>query len=87
MDVEAAGPIAATIAGDGLYLRRAQALLAARAELFQTYAQACPPRPVRRAAVAGPPSGRGGVAVRATGRQLVLPLPRERTRRRPRMVR
>ena len=83
MDMQASGPIDAGAVVDGPYLRRAQALLATRAELF-VVAQT---RSVRLAGAAGPPQNRAGDAVRSGGRQLSLPLPRERGRRRARMVR
>ena len=70
MDTQTSGGEDVGLPGDGPYLRRAQALLAARAELF----------------VAGPPQDRAATLARP-GRQLRLPLPRERTRRRATMVR
>jgi hypothetical protein len=83
MDTETSGPVEADIAGDGLYLRRAQALLAARSELFLR-------GPVRSPRLGGPTrpaKDRAGSLLRQAGRQLTLPLPRERSRRRARMVR
>jgi hypothetical protein len=83
MDAERAAPIDTTAAGDGPYLRRAQELLAARGELFV----AGPGRSVRLAGIAGPPQDRAASNIRQASRQLTLPLPRQHTRRRPRMVR
>jgi hypothetical protein len=82
MDGETAAPIEAEIAGEGPYLRRAQALVTTRSELFLR-------GPVRSAwvNVAGPPEDRARSPLRQAGRQLTLPLPRERARRRARMVR
>jgi hypothetical protein len=83
VDTETPGPVEADIAGEGPYLRRARALLAARSELFLR-------GPVRSAllgGIAGPPNDRAGSLFRQASRQLTLPLPRERTRRRARMVR
>jgi hypothetical protein len=82
MDMQASGPVDAGAVVDGPYLRRAQALLASRAELFA----GAQTRSVRLAGVAGPPQNRAGGGVRPGGRQLTLPLPRERGRRRARMV-
>jgi hypothetical protein len=82
MDMQVSGPVDAGAVVDGPYLRRAQALLATRAELFASVQT----HPVRLAGVAGPPRNRGGTGVRPGGRQLTLPLPRERGRRRARMV-
>ncbi len=67
---------------DGSYLRRAQALMAARVELFATI----PAGSTRVAATLT--SKRDGVAMRErrAGRQLSLPLPRDRRRRRARML-
>ena len=83
MDTERVASIGAAAAVDGPYLRRAQELLAARAELFL----AGPGRSSRPAGVAGPPQNRAGSNLRQASRQLTLPLPRQRPRRRPRMVR
>lgn len=83
MDMEASGSLDAGAVVDEPYLRRAQALLATRAELFagaQTHR-------ARLAGVSGPPLTQAGVGVRPGGRQLTLPLPRERGRRRARMMR
>jgi len=82
MDTQTSGGEDVGLPGDGPYLRRAQALLAARAELFV----AGPARSVRLAGIAGPPQDRAATLARP-GRQLRLPLPRERTRRRATMVR
>ena len=83
MNTETPDALDGTVAGEGQYLRRAQAMLAARAELFR----AVPARSVRLAGIAGPPRDRAGSLLRQVSRQLTLPLPRERTRRRARMVR
>jgi hypothetical protein len=83
MDADRAAPIDTAAAGDGPYLRRAQELLAARGELFL----AGPGRSVRLAGIAGPPQDRAASKLRQASRQLTLPLPRQHTRRRPRMVR
>lgn len=83
MDTDAAASMDAAVAGDGPYLRRAQALVAARAELFLVRAA----RPARLASVAGPARDRAESLPRHTSRQLALPLPRDRPRRRLRMVR
>jgi hypothetical protein len=68
--------------GQGSYLWRAQALLAARAELFAA--------PSRQPAGIAPPAGvrpdRRLVRDPGAARQLSLPLPRERRRRRARML-
>jgi len=82
MDTEAAPHIDTASGGDGLYLRRAQALLAERAELFA----ARPARSGRLAGSAGPSQRRADSPPRRASRQLTLPLPRDRTRRRLRMV-
>jgi hypothetical protein len=83
MDMQASGPIDAGAVVDGPYQRRAQALLATRAELFVP-AQA---RSVRLVGIPGPPRDRTPSGARQGGRQLTLPLPRERGRRRARMIR
>lgn len=80
MDIETTAAIDPAAAGEGHYLRRAQALLAARAELF-------PAGPARLAGIAGPPQGRPAAGFRRNTRQLTLPLPREKARRRARMMR
>ncbi|MGA8361248.1 MAG: hypothetical protein WB807_01945 [Candidatus Dormiibacterota bacterium] len=82
MDSETAAPVEAEIAGEGPYLRRARALVTSRSELFLR-------GPARSAwlNVAGPPEDRERSPLRQAARQLTLPLPRERTRRRARMVR
>jgi len=82
MDTERSGS-ADSVSVEGAYLRRAQAMLAAREELFL----AGPERSLRLAGVAGPPQDRAGSHVRPRSRQLSLPLPRERIHRRARMVR
>jgi hypothetical protein len=82
MDTQASGGADLAIAGDGPYLRRAQALLAARAELFVAGAG----RSMRLVGLAGSPQDQAPVLTRR-GRQLTLPLPREQRRRRARMVR
>jgi hypothetical protein len=82
MDTERSGSVDA-VSGEGAYLRRAQALLAARGELFL----AGPARSLRLAGVDGPPQDRASSRLRQGSRQLSLPLPRERIRRRARMVR
>ncbi|MFZ0180356.1 MAG: hypothetical protein WAL84_10885 [Candidatus Dormiibacterota bacterium] len=83
MDTDTAAPIDTAAADDGPYLRRAQELLAARGDLFL----AGPGRSVRLAAVSGPPRDRAASKLRHASRQLMLPMPRQPTRRRPRMVR
>jgi hypothetical protein len=80
MDTETRGAIDPAGTAEGPYLRRAQALLAARGELFLSGAG-------RLAGTAGPPQDRPGSGFRRAGRQLTLPLPREKARRRARMVR
>lgn len=82
MDTDRAAPIDTAAAGDGPYLRRAQELLAARGELFL----AGPGRSVSLAGIACPPQDRAA-KLRQASRQLTLPLPRQHSRRRPRMVR
>ncbi|MHB8538133.1 MAG: hypothetical protein ACYDCS_08950 [Candidatus Dormibacteria bacterium] len=67
------------VPAEGAYLRRAEALLAARAELFVAGS-------ARRGGIAGAPEDRAVTLVRPASRQLTLPLPRERGRRRARMV-
>lgn len=83
MDRDTAASIDTAVAGEEPYLRRAQALLAARAELFLARSA----RPPRLAGVAGPSQDRAGSLPRQASRQLTLPLPRDRTRRRLRIVR
>jgi hypothetical protein len=69
---------------DGLYLRRAEALMARRAELFTT----APMRSLQQAAAGGAGQQERPQGTRRTGgRQLSLPIARERGRRRARMVR
>jgi hypothetical protein len=82
MDTETPGAVEADIASEGPYLRRAQALLAARSELFLRG----PVRSARISGISGPPKERGESLLRQASRQLTLPLPRERNRRRARMV-
>jgi hypothetical protein len=77
MDIETGTVSGAAAADEGSYVRRAQSLLAGRAELF-----AIAPSRVTRAP--GPPQRQPG---RASGRQLALPLPRMRGGRRATMVR
>jgi hypothetical protein len=83
METDASRPVEAGIAGDGPYLRRARALLAARAELFLVTST----RSARLAGIAGPPQEGQEAHFRLPSRQLTLPLPRERSRRRARMMR
>ena len=82
MDTTASGSVD-DVTGEGAYLRRAQALLATRAELFL----AGPARSMRLAGIPGPPQDGGGALLRRRSRQLTLPLARERTRPRARMER
>ena len=82
MDMQTPGAVDAGAVVDDTYVLRAQALLATRAELFIP-AQA---RSVRLAGAGGPPQDRTGSEFRPRGRQLTLPLPRARGRRRARMV-
>jgi hypothetical protein len=82
MDTDPAASIDTAVAAEGPYLRLAQTLLAERAELFLPR----PARSVRPAGVTGPPQDRAGSLPRRAGRQLTLPLPRDRSRRRLRMV-
>jgi hypothetical protein len=79
MDTDRSGSVDAG-AGEGAYLRRAQTLLAARGELFVIV-------PARSQELAGPPNDRSGSLFRQVGRQLTLPLPRDRAGRRARMMR
>jgi hypothetical protein len=83
MDEETATPAPEVAGSDGTYLRRAQALMAARAELFV----ALPPSVPRFAAIAVARRERVTSRDRPDGRQLSLPLPRERRRRQARMLR
>jgi hypothetical protein len=83
MDTEQPDGVDAESAGDGPYLRRAKALIAARADLFRTG----PQRSAWLAGVSGPPQDRPTGLARKASRQLSLPLPRERQRRRARMMR
>jgi hypothetical protein len=68
---------------DGSYLRRAQTLLAARAELFTTHPVSSP----RFAGLVIARRDRVTARDRTRARQLSLPLPRDRGRRRARMLR
>ncbi|MFI5286512.1 MAG: hypothetical protein ACHQ4F_09345 [Candidatus Dormibacteria bacterium] len=79
MDTDRAGSDDAG-AGEEAYLRRAQNLVAARGELFVM-------APARSQQLPGPPDDRIGSLFRQAGRQLTLPLPRERAGRRARMMR
>jgi len=83
MSTDAPTSIEAAICGEGQYLRRAQALLAARGELFL----AGPAGSMGFAGGAARRQDRATAALRQAGRQLPLPLPRERKRPRARMVR
>ena len=83
METHTVGAVEIGTTVDVPYLRRAQALLATRSELFP----AAPARSVWPAGTPGPPQDRTGSSARRGGRQLSLPLPRERGRRRARMVR
>ena len=68
---------------DGSYLRRAQALLADRAELFTTLPVGSP----RFTGLVIARRDRVAQRARAGARQLSLPLPHDRGRRRARMLR
>jgi hypothetical protein len=68
---------------DGSYLRRAQALLAARAELFTMLPVGSP----RFTGLVIARRDRVTARDRTRARQLSLPLPRDRGRRRARMLR
>jgi hypothetical protein len=83
MDTEQPDAIEVEGSGDGPYLRRAKALIAARSELFRTGSS----RSGWLAGAAGPPQDRARTLTRKKSRQLTLPLPRELSRRRARMVR
>jgi hypothetical protein len=83
MDTEQPDAVDAEGSADGPYLRRAKALIAARSELFR----AGPSRSGWLAGASGPPQDRTRALARKQSRQLSLPLPRERTRLRARMVR
>jgi hypothetical protein len=78
-------PISAPPAGgvEESYLRRAQALLAARAELFTTLPRDLP----RFTGLVIARRDRVTMRDRSGARQLSLPLPRDRRRRRARMLR
>jgi hypothetical protein len=82
MDTDPAASVETAIGGEGPYLRRAQALVAERAELFHIR----PARSVRLTGVSEPQRDRAGSLPRNASRQLTLPLPRDRARRRLRMV-
>ena len=82
MDIQTSAPLDGEVSGEGPYLRRAQSLLALRAELFDD----ARPRSLRFDGVAAPPHGRTASGFRQGGRQLALPLPRECGGRRARMV-
>jgi len=82
MSTDAPTSIEAATCGEGQYLRRAQALLAARGELFLAG-----PSGSMGFAGAARRQDRATAALRQAGRQLALPLPRERVRPRARMVR
>jgi hypothetical protein len=83
MDTEQRDAVDADGSGDGPYLRRAKALIAARSDLFR----AVPSRSGWLAGASGPPQDRTRALARKKSRQLTLPLPRELPRRRARMVR
>ncbi|HEY6469892.1 MAG TPA: hypothetical protein VI434_08995 [Candidatus Dormibacteraeota bacterium] len=83
MHPETTTPDGGATDGDGQYFRRAQALMARRAELFATV----PSLSLGRAATAGPMPEDRPEAHRSGGRQLSLPISRERGRRRARMLR
>jgi hypothetical protein len=83
MDEETHAPAPQPDSNDGTYLRRAQALMAARAELFA----ALPSNVPRFAGIAVARRERVTSRNRPGGRQLSLPLPRERLRRQARMLR
>jgi hypothetical protein len=74
MDTELPGP--------GSYLRRAEALIAARRDLF-----GAAPRPAVSEAFIAQTRVRAPELSQSSARQLRLPLPRERGRRRARMLR
>lgn len=78
MDREVRAPAEPEVGDHGWYLRRAESLLAARAELFA----ASPGQPAPVVSRTDRPVTR----TRAGSRQLSLPLPRERGRRRARML-
>jgi hypothetical protein len=84
MDDESATPGFDVTDNDGQYVRRALTLMARRAELFT----AAPARsPVSVPAVVPTPQDRPQRPRRTGGRQLSLPIARERGRWRARMVR
>jgi hypothetical protein len=84
MDYETSTTDSGLTDGDGQYVRRAQALMARRAELFAT----APALSLVRAPAAVPTAQERPQRTRRTGgRQLSLPLARERGRRRARMLR
>jgi hypothetical protein len=67
-------------AGEGAYLRRAQTLVAARGDLFVIV-------PARSEQFDGSPNDQTRSLLPQAGRQLTLPLPRDRAGRRARMMR
>jgi len=83
MEADASRPTADATGAAVSYAQRAQTLMAARAELFDR-----PPATAARSA-GMVITQRDGLSVRErpAGRQLSLPLPRERGRRRARMLR
>jgi len=83
MDTEHTDAVDADAPGDGPYLRRAKALIAARSDLFRAGSS----RSGWLAGASGPPQDRTKALTRTSSRQLTLPLPRELKRRRARMVR
>jgi hypothetical protein len=83
MDDDTPIPDPAATGLDGSYLRRAQELLAARAELFT----ALPLSPPRFTGMVIARRDRVTARDRTRTRQLSLPLPRDRGRRRARMLR
>jgi len=84
MDYQTITPDSGLSDGDGQYVRRAQALMALRAELFTT----APVLSLVRVPAAVPtPQDRLQRTRRTGGRQLSLPIARERAGRRARMLR
>jgi hypothetical protein len=83
MDDETPTPAPQPDSNDGTYLGRAQALMAARAELFVALPSSLP----RFAGIAVARRERVTSRDRPGGRQLSLPLPRERRGRQARMLR
>jgi hypothetical protein len=76
MDADSPTTAQRAFEGDGSYYRRAQALLATRSELFT----AAPARVVKLTAAITPRRDGRRSLDRSEGRQLSLPLPRERAR-------